>query len=156
MLPVLAARYGWPAQVIEAYATNRPHASAGDIASAILTDAAFRAPSTALATAQQATGATVHTYEFAWRTPVGNLGACHALELGFVFDTLGEGNTMAGQTAPQQLADEIHRAWVAFARDGDPGWTAWTPDNPAVMTFALASEVVTGPRADELSLWPTG
>jgi para-nitrobenzyl esterase len=43
---------------------------------------------------------------------------------------------------------------VAFARDGDPGWPAWTPDNPAVMTFDLASEVVTGPRADELALWP--
>lgn len=109
MLPVLAARYGWPDQVIDTYTKNRPHASAGDIASAILTDAAFRAPTTALATAQQATGATVHTYEFAWHAPVGNLGACHALELGFVFDTLGNCNTMAGQTAPQQLADEMHR-----------------------------------------------
>jgi para-nitrobenzyl esterase len=156
MLPVLAARYGWPARAIDTYTTNRPHASAGDNASAILTDAAFRAPTTALATAQQATGATVHAYEFAWRTPVGDLGACHALELGFVFDTLANGNTMAGPTAPQQLADEMHGAWVAFARDGDPGWTEWTPEKPAVMTFDLASEVVTGPRADELSLWTTG
>jgi para-nitrobenzyl esterase len=156
MLPMLAARYGWPTQAIETYAANRPDASAGDIASAILTDAAFRAPTTALATAQEATGAPVHTYEFAWPTPVGNLGACHALELGFVFDTLGKGNAMAGPTAPQQLADEMHRAWVAFARDGDPGWTAWTPDNPAVMTFDLASEVVIGPRAEELALWPVG
>jgi para-nitrobenzyl esterase len=27
LLPVLAARYGWPAQVIDTYAANRPHAN---------------------------------------------------------------------------------------------------------------------------------
>ncbi|OFE16724.1 carboxylesterase [Humibacillus sp. DSM 29435] len=156
MLPALAARYGWPDQAVETYTANRPSASAGDIAGAILTDAAFRVPTTALAAAQHASGGTVYTYEFAWPTPVMGLGACHALELGFVFDTLGEGSAMAGANAPQPLADEMHRAWVAFARDGDPGWTAWTPDDPAVMTFDCESEVVYGPRADELALWPIG
>jgi para-nitrobenzyl esterase len=156
MLPVLAARYGWPPRAVDAYTANRPGASAGDIASAILTDAAFRVPTTALAAAQHAAGGPVHCYELGWPTPVGGLGACHALELGFVFDTLGTGSALAGETAPQQLADQMHRAWVAFARDGDPGWTAWTPDAPAVMTFDVTSEVVTGPRADELALWPIG
>lgn len=156
MLPVLAARYGWPAQAIETYTANRPGASAGDIVSAILTDAAFRVPTTALAAAQHAAGGTIYTYEFAWPTPVMGLGACHALELGFVFDTLGEGSAMAGANAPQPLADEMHGAWVAFAREGDPGWTAWTPDDPAVMTFDSESDVVYGPRADELALWPAG
>ncbi len=153
MLPMLAARYGWPADAVETYTANRPGASAGDVASAILTDAAFRVPTTALASAQHAAGGTVHTYEFAWPTPVGGLRACHALEIGFVFDTLGPRSAMAGETAPQPLADEMHRAWVAFARDGDPGWTAWTPEDPAVMTFDLESAVVHGPRADELALW---
>ncbi len=153
MLPMLAARYGWPAGAIETYTANRPDASAGDIASAILTDAAFRVPTTTLAAAQHAAGGAVHAYEFAWPTPVGGLGACHALELGFVFDTLGHGSAMAGETAPQQLADRMHRAWVAFVRDGDPGWTAWTPEDPAVMTFDVESDVVSGPRADELALW---
>lgn len=156
MLPVLAARYGWPTRAIDAYTANRPDASAGDIASAILTDAAFRVPTTALATAQHVAGGTVYAYEFAWPTPVRRLGACHALELGFVFDTLDQGSAMAGEAAPQPLADEMHRAWVAFAREGKPGWTAWSPEAPAVMTFDLESEVVNGPRADELALWPTG
>ena len=156
MLPALAARYGWPDQAVETYTANRPGATAGDIAGAILTDAAFRVPTTALAAAQHAAGGTVYTYEFAWPTTVMGLGACHALELGFVFDTLGEGSAMAGANAPQPLADKMHRAWVAFAREGDPGWTAWTPDDPAVMTFDYESEVVYGPRADELALWPIG
>lgn len=155
MLPMLAARYGWPAGAVETYAANRPGASPGDVVSAILSDAAFRAPTTALAAAQQGTGAPVHSYEFGWPTPVMGLGACHALELGFVFDTLGSGAAMAGETAPQHVADAMHRAWVGFARDGDPGWAPWTPEVPGVMTFDEQSEVMVGPRADELALWTT-
>ncbi len=82
-LPLLAARYGWPPQAVETYAANRPGASPGDNACAILTDAAFRVPSARLAAAQHAAGGTVHSYEFGWPTPVRSLGACHALELAF-------------------------------------------------------------------------
>lgn len=152
-LPLLAARYGWPSQAVVTYGANRPDASPGDIACAILTDAAFRVPSTRLAAAQHAAGGTVHAYEFGWPTPVGGLGACHAVELGFVFDTLGEGARMAGEAAPQHLADTVHRAWVAFGRDGDPGWRPWAPDDQVVMTFNLTSELAQGPRGDELALW---
>ena len=153
VLPLLAARFGWPEGAIETFTANRPDASAGDIASAILTEAAFRVPTMMLATAQHAAGGTVHAYELAWPTPVKDLGACHALELGFVFDTLGHASSMAGPTAPQSVADEMHAAWVSFARGGDPGWKAWSPEAPVVMTFDVTSEVVEGPRADELALW---
>jgi para-nitrobenzyl esterase len=81
------------------------------------------------------------------------LGACHALELAFVFDTLATGALMAGEAAPRGLAEQMHRAWVAFGRDGDAGWPRWTPEHPAVMTFGAESCVVEGPRADELALW---
>jgi para-nitrobenzyl esterase len=152
-LPVLAERYGWPAGVVETYTENRPGASAGDVAAAILTDAGFRVPTHDLATAQHGTGATVHQYELAWRTGVAGLGASHALELPFVFDTLGDGGMMLGADAPQALADEMHGAWVRFARGDEPGWPAWTPQDGAVMTFDTPSEVVRSPRADELALW---
>ena len=153
MLPVLAARYRWPAGAAETYTANRPGASPGDIAAAILTDAAFRVPAARLAAAQHAAGGTVHAYEFGWATSVLGLGACHALELAFVFDTLAEATPMVGDGAPQPLAVEMHRAWVSFARDGAPGWRPWTPDEQAVMTFDVASELVYAPRAAELALW---
>jgi para-nitrobenzyl esterase len=51
------------------------------------------------------------------------------------------------------LADEMHRAWVAFGRDGAPGWRPWTPEDRAVMTFDVTSELTRGPRSDELALW---
>ncbi len=150
-LPLLGAGYGWPADIVATYTANRPQASAGDIACAILTDAVFRAPSTRLAAAQHAAGGTVHFYEFGWATPVGDLRACHALELMFVFDSIATG--MAIATAPQQLADEMHPAWVAFGRQGNPGWRPWTPQEQAVMTFDVPSTLVRAPRADELALW---
>jgi para-nitrobenzyl esterase len=153
-LAVLAARYGWPAGAVETYSANRPDASPGDVAAAILTDAGFRAPTRDLATAQHGAAGAVHQYEFAWQTEVADLGASHALELPFVFDTLGDGGFMVGPGAPQGLADEMHAAWVRFVTDGDPGWPRWTPQDQAVMTFGTPSEVVRAPRADELALWP--
>ncbi|MDN5796097.1 MAG: carboxylesterase family protein [Intrasporangium sp.] len=155
-MPLLAARYGWPAELVERYSANRPDAPPGDVVAAILTDGAFRLPTVQLAEAAGAAGSTAHVYEFAWRTDlVAELGACHALELGFVFDTLGRepGPTLVGPGAPQSLATEMHSAWVSFASTGDPGWAAYTPDRRAVMTFGVPSEVVVDPRGDERRAW---
>ena len=68
---------------------------------------------------------TAYVYQFAWRSPQfdGRLGACHALEIPFVFDTLGKGTELLwGPDPPQPLADAMHAAWVAFASNADPGW----------------------------------
>ncbi len=92
----------------------------------------------------------------AWASPQfdGALGACHALEVPFVFDTLADpGNTpLAGPTPPQSLADDMHGAWVSFARTGDPGWAPYG-DKRTVMRFAETSEVVTDPRAAQRQVW---
>ncbi len=152
-LPLLGARFGWPSGTIQRYAANRPAASPGDLLCAILTDTAFRVPAHDLARAQAATGAPVFQYEFAWRTQVADLGAAHAVELGFVFDTLATGGRMVGTSPPQSLADEVHAAWVAFGATGEPGWSRWTPEAPAVRVFDVPSATVTAPRADELALW---
>jgi len=57
----------------------------------------------------------------------GVLGACHALEIAFAFDTIDApgGRGMVGDAPPQALADDMHAAWVAFASTGDPGWPAY-------------------------------
>ena len=93
-------------------------------------------------------------YEFAWPAP--GLGACHALEIGFVFDTLDLGpSQMLGPMlagAPQSLADEMHGAWVAFAETGDPGWPRYGPERRATMRFDTVSRVVDDPRSFERGL----
>jgi para-nitrobenzyl esterase len=47
----------------------------------------------------------------------------------------------------------MHRAWVAFARTGDPGWQPYDAENRAVMRFDTASSVVNDPDGDERRLW---
>ena len=47
---------------------------------------------------------------------------------------------------PQTLADTMHRAWVAFAATGDPGWPRYDLDRRATMRFDSVSRVVDDPR----------
>ncbi|MCS7479481.1 carboxylesterase family protein [Umezawaea endophytica] len=66
------------------------------------------------------------TYEFDWRG--GTYGACHGVELPFVFETtelpaLRGSHGLLGPDVPPSLAAEVHGAWVRFATTGDPGWT---------------------------------
>ena len=155
MRGALAAR-GWDASIADIYAANRPDASPGDVLAAMITDSYFRLPSIRVAEARADAPSPTYAYEFAWPTPVDRLGACHALEIGFVFDTLREpgSNWLAGSDAPQSLADNMHARWVAFAKSGDPGWPAYDTESRSVMTFdGDGATLVNDPRADERRLW---
>lgn len=144
-----------PEEAMARYREEQPGASAGDLHAAMVTDFFFRIPAIRLAEAQCRNGGKVHMYEFGWRSPLfgGRLGACHALELGFVFDNLDRTGPMTGDNPPQQLADEMHRAWVAFARTGDPGWPGYEPANRRLMRFDQPrSALVTDPGGTR-ELW---
>jgi para-nitrobenzyl esterase len=150
------AAQGRDVAIADTYTANRPGASPGDVLAAMSTDSYFRLPAIRLAEARADAPGATYAYEFAWPTPVGRLGACHALEIGFVFDTLAEPGTdlLTGADAPQPLADDMHARWVAFAAHGDPGWPAYDPETRAVMTFdGDGARVVNDPRADERRAW---
>lgn len=152
------AAYGLPvAETIATYRAMRPDASAGELLAAIVTDWFFRIPAIRMAEAHAQGSGVTYMYEFAWRSPKfdGKLGACHALEIPFVFDTLDkEGyEPLMGDGAPQQLADAMHAAWVAFARDGDPGWPRYDLNRRATMRFDKTQVLVEDPRSAERLLW---
>lgn len=151
------AAYGLPVDAtLAAYRAAHPNASPGDLLAAIQTDWYWRIPAIRLADAHATRKAATHMYEFAWRSPQfdGRLGACHALEIAFVFDTLGnETEPLLGADPPQPLADTMHAAWVAFAASGDCGWPRYDLDRRATMRFDVTSEVVDDPRAAERALW---
>ena len=75
-----------------------------------------------------------------------------------VFDRLDthDGLALTGGAAPASLAAEMHGAWVAFCRDGDPGDTGL--DHPAATAeeprARLAASLLTGVagRASDLPL----
>jgi para-nitrobenzyl esterase len=145
-----------PDVVAATYRDALPEASAGQLLIAAMGDWFFRVPAIRVAEARLAHGADTYVYEFGWRSPQygGRLGACHALEIGFVFDNLDDpaGKPLAGSTPPQSLADEMHSAWVAFVTSGSPGWLPYGSAR-TVRRFAEASETVTDPGAAQRKAW---
>lgn len=106
-----------------AFAAALPGEGAAYAAGRLVTDRMFRRRVVEVAHARG--DAPTWVYDFAWRSPVTGL-AEHCLDVPFLFDVLSDPNVtrVAGPAAPQALADEIHNAYVAFVRDGTPGWQA--------------------------------
>ena len=155
------AAFGLPVDAaLTFYRGRHPDAGPGDLLAAVLTDWWVRLPALRLADAHAPGRGATYVYEFAWPSPVlgGRLGACHALEIPFVFDTLDLGHKQMlggalGQNPPQHLADTMHRAWIEFARHCDPGWPRYEPPRRAVMRFAETTALLDDPYAAERDLW---
>jgi len=149
------AAYGLGPDALPVYRANRPDATAGELLATVSGDWFFRVP--ALRVAESRPVSATWMYEFAWPAPGfdGALGACHALEIGFTFDTLAAAGTssLTGPNPPQHLADTMHQAWVSFVATGDPGWDRYTTSGRATMVFNSDSAVARDPHGDERRLW---
>jgi para-nitrobenzyl esterase len=126
--------------------------------SAIETDRVFRYPVTRLAELARTHQPGVYAYLFTWTSPLldGALGACHALELPFVFGTLTDPRIAAftgGGPDAEALAGRVQEAWLAFARTGDPGWPAYDVTRRATMLLGRQSGVEHAPREPERRFW---
>ncbi|HEX6341039.1 carboxylesterase/lipase family protein [Umezawaea sp.] len=148
-----------PDRVVDAYRAAGRGDTPGELLAAIGTDFMFAVPTARLADAHAPHVAGTWRYEFTWRSPAfdGRLGACHGIELPFVFDVLDRvdfgllGVTPNAETTA--LAASVHAAWVRFARDGDPGWPRYTAEHPAVRR--IGPEWTTTVEADgkERAVW---
>ncbi len=142
---------------------DAPSGSEVELRNEIETDRIFRIPAIRLAEAQIANDAPVWMYRFDWRTPAfgGRLGACHALEIPFVFDNLSApgADGFTGGAAPQELATDMHAAWVAFAKTGDPNadglpsLPAYDMDRRATMLLDSKCTVADDPGGAARRLW---
>jgi len=135
--------------ILKAYGLGRKGRKAGHVYAEAVSDLMFRWPARRYAEAHR--GRT-HVYEFDWRSPTckGELGACHGLELAFVFNTLAavsgpEG--MAGENPPQDLADRVHGLWIAFARDGSAPWPEYSRDDRQVYSLTRGESAAEPPAA---------
>ena len=130
---------------------------------AIETDRVFRMPALKLAAAQREHDPQVYNYLFTRKSPAlgGSLGACHALELGFVFGTIdssGSRDFSGSGPAADALANAIQESWLAFARSGDPSNDTlgkWPVDGDARETMILGegSRLEKAPYEDERRAW---
>jgi len=106
-----------------------------DIADAIITDFMFRIPTIRFLEAQLKHQKNTYNYLFTWESPGldGNLGCCHALELGFVFNSInlpGMENFSGQGPEAEALSNKVMDAWIAFAHTGNPnhnGLPEWAP-----------------------------
>ena len=155
------AAYGVdPKKALAAYRATYPGASPLDVLAAVETDWWCRMSAIRLAEARVGQTASTFMYEFAWPSPAagGVMGACHALEIPFVFDTLEKGvgqmmGPLLGPAPPQALADAMHKAWIEFAVSGNPGWPQYDRPRRATMRFDATSRVVDDPRSWERQQW---
>lgn len=121
-------------EALKAYGLGQRGQRAGEVLSRALTDLAFAWPARQFAEAHQGRS---HCYMFDWGSDAcnGRLGACHGLDLAFVFDTLptivgpkGAG----GSNPPQALADRMHGLFVRFVTDGAVPWQPFDGDSRLV------------------------
>jgi para-nitrobenzyl esterase len=140
--------------VLKAYGMGRGDGG-GVVMTRAMSDLVFRLPARRFAAAHQ--GRT-HVYEFEWGSPAfnGELGACHALEIPFVFNTLAcctGPKGFVGEAPPQDLADRVHALWVGYATDGSLPWAEYR--DHASPVYRLAAEVA-APEPDypAAAFWP--
>ena len=150
-----------PAEVLAVYAKRRPDGDELDLLVDVQGDQMFGIPGVRLAEAASQHHPDVWMYRFSWPTPVldGVLGACHALELPFVFDTLDTARQLVSDDAPTDLAATMHSTWIRFAASGDPNggdlptWPRYDTRTRAVMDFGATRAVVHDPGAAQRRLW---
>jgi len=114
-----------------------------------MTDYIFRVPASKLLDARATATAKTFGYDFRWPSPVSGVGACHCLEIPFVFDNLDAERVkdgLHGPTPPHDLASDMHRSWVQFVTEGDPRWPPYDIARRRVAIFdspmGLASDLM--------------
>lgn len=111
---------------------------AAGVGSALATRRVFTAPALQVADDAARAGTRAFSYRFDWRAPASGLGACHCIELPFLF-----GARAAWEDAPmlagadwdadvEPLGAVVRAAWLRFVRTGDPstGALPWPPHTP--------------------------
>jgi para-nitrobenzyl esterase len=145
---------------ISEYRSVRPDHTPGQLLSAMQTDEMLRVPVRRLTEARVASGHATWMYWFTWPSPAfgGILGACHAVDIPFVFHNLHRPGVQAftGDGEDRfRVADEVAGAVLRFASDGKPGWDPYELGDRTTRRFAAESETLLDPEPSLRELWAT-
>jgi para-nitrobenzyl esterase len=162
-----AAGRPWAERVVETYRearAGRASVEPPELWFAIQTDRWFRFPAMRLAELHAQREPATFAYLFDWPSPAlgGALGACHTLEIPFVFGAdpdarlrpfVGE---RPGATA---LAGRMRRAWLSFAGGGDPSaaelgaWPRYERTRRVTLRLGRGFGVEHAPLEAERAFW---
>jgi para-nitrobenzyl esterase len=138
------------ARVIAELRRIEPAARPSDVFFTATTEYSFRRRAHLQAERKAAQGgAAAYMYLFAWESPVdgGRWKSPHSVEHAMVFDNVARSASMVGSgPEAQRVADAVSSAWIRFARTGEPGWGAYTPQRRTTMVFDVTPQVVDDPR----------
>jgi para-nitrobenzyl esterase len=145
------------------YRRARPALDADALLCAVMTDHVFRQPAIRLAEAQLPhADVAMYRFDLASTAMGGSLGACHAIEVPFVFDNLDRGGVdmlLGGlDDDARTLAARMSRAWTGTARTGRPAhdelaWPAYDLDERATCVLDRRTAVVPDPDAEIRQMW---
>jgi para-nitrobenzyl esterase len=100
-------------------------------------------------------------YLLTWESPFrrGILKSCHTLEMPFVFNNIEPIDLIGNSPDRFKLAVAFSRAWLAFARTGNPNhpgipqWPTYGKAKRSTMIFNTECRVENDPRAEERAAW---
>jgi len=137
--------------VVAAYRAD--HNTLRDVASALVTDYHFSAPTEQFVRAHAERGNPVFRYELQWPSPRAGLGACHDSCLALVFGNLHAAPALAGNDeAARRMSDAVQDLWLEFVRGGEP-WERYAGASGATMLLGPETGTARGHRAAQLAIW---
>jgi para-nitrobenzyl esterase len=143
--------------IIAAYRREYPDAAPFDLYATIAIAGVRSAAFTQAARKAAQGAAPAYQYLFAFGTPMlgGRPGTFHSCEIAFAMDNAELCDHTTGRTPESlALARRMSRAWVSFARTGDPNhpdlphWPAFSPERGETMIFGNPCVVRNSPEAE--------
>jgi para-nitrobenzyl esterase len=85
-----------------------------------LTDLFFRVPAMKIADIHTKNNGNAYIYYWTYPSSIPNFGACHAVELSYIFNNLQETHYIGDKNINYELAKISQEMWVNFAKNGNP------------------------------------
>ncbi len=151
-----------PREVLDTYRTLYPDYSASDVFFAATTAGRSWRGQVEESDARARQGAPTWVYQMDFGSPLdgGKWGAPHAFDIPLAFDNVDkEGSTTGTGEAARRVADQLSRAFINLARNGDPNhdglpkWQQHTLPKRQAMVFDENTRLVNDPRRGERELF---
>ena len=114
-------------------------------------EALFRLPAIAVAESHAKAGGNTYMYYWKYPSAIPNYGACHAVELAYVFNNLDQ-TIYTGENIDPNLAANVQAMWVNFAKTGNPStkdleWIKYDPIQRETMMLDSTCRMEKNPKA---------